>query len=115
MPQLDSLNYFNQFIGLFLYLSFFYYSILSYLLPHTLALFKANEWMLNKIISYTFHIKEEKLNCILFFKPKWRTCILCIQKNLQNSRQVHKRLAFTEQHLLASSLFFIIEDRNASL
>jgi len=116
MPQLDSLNYLNQLLGLALYIGIFYYVTLQFLLPHTLALFKLNEWVVNKIVTYIFHINNEKLICLTFLKVEWHAFITYIQKSLIDTKSIFNQLAITEQYMLLGSLYeLIVEEHDASI
>jgi len=116
MPQLDSLNYLNQLLGLCLYLCLFYYTTLKYLLPHWVALFKVNEWVLHKIAAYTFNLQQEKLDCLIFLKPEWFLFIQHIQKSLTDSQHIFNQLAATEQYLLLDVLHeLIVENSDAPI
>jgi hypothetical protein len=115
MPQLDSLNYLNQLLGLSLYLSIFYYTTLQYILPHSLALFKVNEWFLHKVAAYIFNVEQETRICLTFLKPEWLVFMQYIQKSLTDTRSMFTELAVTEQYLITGIMYeLIMEDKNAS-
>jgi len=116
MPQLDPLNYLDQLIGLFLYLVIFYYTILRYLLPHTIMTFKVKEWVIHKVATYDFNLKEENLNSTLFCQIDWDPYIKDLIQHLEEARNVGYQLSTVEQYLLLDALHeMLIEESNASI